>query len=238
MTGITVVCIYCGSNAVTRSVAHIVPESLGGPNSPVGRPGTVCDKCNQYFGQKVESKALRSFPFLQYRAITGVPSKKGKEVFARSTLGNVSAGNSLNTIAITPITETILQKVMRGEITQMRILAQVSEPLAVCQTLLKIGLELLAKINYEVAISDRVSNAIEFARRPKRGSSWWFILNCRPDEMFSVPSVENHIEIIERESVLLVILRLHGVTAMTPLEHGIEPPELPEPEYMVVRAVC
>lgn len=238
MTNTSVVCIYCGSNAATRSIAHIVPESLGGPNSPVGQPGTVCDKCNQYFGQKVESKALRSFPFVQYRAITGIPSKKGKEIFARSTLGNISAGKRHQTITLTPATEEISRKFVSGEITQMRISAQVSEPLAVCQTLLKIGLELLAKIDYEVVVSGRMSDAIEFARRPKRGTSWWFILNCRPAEMFSAPSGENHIEIVERESVLVAILRLHGVTAMTCLERGIEPPELPEPEYMVVRAIC
>jgi len=43
-------CIFCKQEALSKTVAHIIPESLGGKNSPVGRPGVTCDACNQYFG--------------------------------------------------------------------------------------------------------------------------------------------------------------------------------------------
>lgn len=66
-------CIFCSAKDGPHSIAHVVPESLGGNNAPVGRPGATCSACNQYFGQKVESKALRSFPFIGFRVLAGSP---------------------------------------------------------------------------------------------------------------------------------------------------------------------
>ncbi|NWK46435.1 HNH endonuclease [Ralstonia pickettii] len=46
-------CIFFKEDPSTsRSVEHIVPESLGSPDHvlPVG---AVCDGCNQYFSRKV-----------------------------------------------------------------------------------------------------------------------------------------------------------------------------------------
>jgi hypothetical protein len=238
MTEHSVSCIYCGYRNQATSVAHIVPESLGGKNSPTVDLGVVCHKCNQYFGQKVEAKALVSFPFIAYRAFAGVPSKKGKDVSVSTTIGNVKSGNGPRGIVVIPRSDEISEKLQQGEVTQFRLIAQVSEPRAVCQMLLKVGIELLAKHHYEVAASERLSAAREFARRPRRGARWWAILCCIPEDIFAASEGTNEIEITEIHSVLFFVMRLTGVQAMIPLEHAELESELPEPEFMMVRAVC
>lgn len=54
-----------------------VPESLG--NDDLVLPvGFVCDKCNQYFGSKVENKVISEPPFILERLGYIVKTKKGK----------------------------------------------------------------------------------------------------------------------------------------------------------------
>ncbi|GMQ79286.1 MAG: hypothetical protein BMS9Abin02_1861 [Anaerolineae bacterium] len=71
-------CIFCkADSAATRSVEHIIPESLGNTDHvlPVG---VVCDGCNQYFARKVERPLLESGMFRLLRADRRVPSKRGR----------------------------------------------------------------------------------------------------------------------------------------------------------------
>ena len=237
------ICIFCETEGSSKFVAHIVPESLGGKISPIGRPGVTCDSCNQYFGQKVESRALWSFPFIVYRVLAGVPSKKGAMPSMRATIGDIHATGRFGTFELEPRTEELVKLVEAGEVTQFRIIAEVTESLAVCRMLLKIGLEQLGKHFYEVAISERVKMAREFARRPRRGDGWWFLLRSIPDQYFleSGRHSELSIEIIERDGVLISVMHMPGMSTMIPLERGALPPaksELPEPEYRTVFTVC
>ena len=57
-------CLFCrGDSTASRSVEHIVPESLWNTEH-VLPPGVVCDACNNYFAREVEK------PFLDSPAIT------------------------------------------------------------------------------------------------------------------------------------------------------------------------
>lgn len=238
-----VICIFCGNEGSSKNVGHIIPESLGGKDSPIGKPGVTCDACNQYFGQKVEAKALMSFPFIGHRIFSGVPSKKGAMPKTQGSLGIVKATGHFGTFELLPRTEEIRRRVVSGEITQIRVLAEVTEPLAVCRMLLKIGLEVLGKHFYEVAISERVAAAREFARKPKRGDDWWFLVRSSPQDYLlgQHEASESAIEIIERQGILLSVMRMPSISVMIPLEVGALPPsevELPEPEYRIISAVC
>lgn len=52
--GTQVRCIFCKQNSEgSRSVEHIIPESIGNTRHILPR-GTVCDRCNNYFSRKVE----------------------------------------------------------------------------------------------------------------------------------------------------------------------------------------
>ncbi|ELN7657016.1 hypothetical protein R1S27_004361 [Salmonella enterica] len=51
-------CIFCAGNSTnSRSVEHIMPESIGSKKRVLPR-GVVCDKCNNYFARKVEQPIL------------------------------------------------------------------------------------------------------------------------------------------------------------------------------------
>ena len=71
-------CIFCKrDSASSRSVEHIVPESLGNTKN-VLPPGVVCDSCNNYFASKVEQPVLSSGAFKALRFHQAVPSKKNR----------------------------------------------------------------------------------------------------------------------------------------------------------------
>lgn len=71
-------CIFCKQDSsASRSVEHIIPESLGNTDHvlPVG---VVCDGCNQYFARKVERQVLESPMFRLLRLDMGIPNKRGR----------------------------------------------------------------------------------------------------------------------------------------------------------------
>ncbi len=70
-------CIFCkGDSSASRSVEHVIPESLGNTDHvlPVG---VVCDKCNAYFARKVEQPLLE-LPYFRHMCHRArIRSKKG-----------------------------------------------------------------------------------------------------------------------------------------------------------------
>jgi hypothetical protein len=71
-------CLFCKvESSDSKSVEHIIPESLGNLSYTLP-PGTVCDKCNNYFSRKVEKPFLESTAVLQLRFHQEIRSKRGK----------------------------------------------------------------------------------------------------------------------------------------------------------------
>jgi len=72
-------CIFCIAQSNTsKSVEHIVPESLGNTRHILPR-GAVCDTCNNYFARKVEKPVLSHRSIRNLRAWNGLRSKGGKQ---------------------------------------------------------------------------------------------------------------------------------------------------------------
>jgi hypothetical protein len=80
-------CLYCKeSSESSRSVEHVVPESLGNATMILPR-GAVCDGCNNYFSRKVEAPFLTS-PLIQaLRHDQGLLTKKGRRPGLRMLAG-------------------------------------------------------------------------------------------------------------------------------------------------------
>ncbi|MFD5780037.1 HNH endonuclease [Streptomyces sp. NPDC126933] len=80
-------CIFCKRDAKgSRSVEHVVPESLG--NTTMILPaGTVCDACNNYFAVKVEKPFLESPEIIALRFHQAIPSKKRRIPPLEGTVG-------------------------------------------------------------------------------------------------------------------------------------------------------
>lgn len=71
-------CIFCKTSSDdSRSVEHIIPESLGNTTFILPR-GVVCDRCNNYLARKVEKPFLDSQALQDLRFHQAVPNKRGK----------------------------------------------------------------------------------------------------------------------------------------------------------------
>ncbi|MBY3125544.1 HNH endonuclease [Rhizobium laguerreae] len=71
-------CIFCRGDATqSRSIEHIVPESLGNFEHTLP-PGIVCDRCNNYFARKIEGPLLETEYFRHLRSMMAVPNKRGR----------------------------------------------------------------------------------------------------------------------------------------------------------------
>lgn len=74
----TMRCIFCKrDSSESRSVEHIIPESLGNTTALL-RSGIVCDKCNNYFSREVEGPFLNSPALTRLRYQQGILSKRGR----------------------------------------------------------------------------------------------------------------------------------------------------------------
>lgn len=71
-------CIFCKQeSSKSKSVEHIVPESLGNKEHVMPK-GAVCDDCNNYFALKIEKPSLETNFFSQLRFRNFIESKKGR----------------------------------------------------------------------------------------------------------------------------------------------------------------
>lgn len=71
-------CIFCGADSSeSKSVEHIIPESLGNKEYVLPR-GVVCDKCNNYFARKIEGPVLSLDGFKQLRFYNLIENKAGR----------------------------------------------------------------------------------------------------------------------------------------------------------------
>lgn len=236
-------CIFCNNDASSSTTSHILPVSLGGEEWACLPEGIVCCKCNQYFGEKVESLALRSFPFLPFRLLLGIPTRKKKQPNMPSHLGTFKGSHVSGQLGLEPASHEIKGLVHNGEITQIRILAEPTEPEAVCRMLVKMGLEVVANDSLAEARSGSFDVAREFARRPARNTKWWFMIHTDHEALFSKfkngVSIRDWVSnvsmsVVQEEHVEVFRLQLLDMTIITPLNDCVLPPSmenLHEPEY-------
>lgn len=71
-------CLFCKTDSSrSRSVEHIIPESLGNRKHVLGK-GVVCDACNNYFAKAVEKPFLEAQGVRALRFQQELLSKKGR----------------------------------------------------------------------------------------------------------------------------------------------------------------
>jgi hypothetical protein len=71
-------CIFCKADSlVSRTVEHIVPESLGNTEHILPL-GVVCDGCNGYFARKIEKPLLDGLYFQLLRFRNAIVNKRGR----------------------------------------------------------------------------------------------------------------------------------------------------------------
>ena len=73
-------CVYCNcllTNDNTKSVEHIIPESLGNKEYVLAS-GLICDKCNNYFAREIEKPFLEKDIVKLLRGYEILPNKRNK----------------------------------------------------------------------------------------------------------------------------------------------------------------
>lgn len=90
-------CIFCHSiSDNSKSIEHIIPESLGNKESTLWR-GAVCDKCNNYFAIKIEKELLSQPYFISLRYRNFILTKKSRNVQDKVLFCHPSGVNQANT---------------------------------------------------------------------------------------------------------------------------------------------
>lgn len=231
------VCIFCRNITAGTHVEHVLPESLGGKNWACLPAGRVCDTCNQYFGAKVEPAALGSFPLLPLRLIFGIPTKKGKPATMQHWLGELRGNPMPGAFGLNPASPEIEQAILEGKVTQLRIIAEPSDSLAVARLLLKMGLETLSFESAEEALHPAFDAARQFARAPSRPSEWWYALCTNHDHLFDRMqngvsweqwTNEVALQICNIQGGTMFVFRYLGMTLITPLSDNIVPSDKDE----------
>lgn len=160
-------CIFCTTyHASSQGREHVIPESLGGVE--VLRRAFVCDKCNGYFGAKVEQRALGSPLFASIRSLLCIPTKTSRFAqyeFDRGLLVGTPEG------PIVSISEDDAEKLLH-EKTGIIIPFEFSFKGSIARTLLKSALELLAETGAVDIFDDQFDPARMAARAPLPGATW------------------------------------------------------------------
>jgi len=145
-------CIFCkASSVLSRSVEHIIPESLGN-TTQVLPLGVVCDKCNQYFSANVEKPFLESAGIIDLRSFQFVPSKKGRippTIAYMNGKFEVKVHPQKNgpIKAYVDVDRAVFEKVLKGEISNIVLScgALPRDPSIITRFLAKVAVEALAQ---------------------------------------------------------------------------------------------
>lgn len=212
-------CIFCKqSSESSKSVEHIIPESLGNTEHILSR-GIVCDKCNNYFALKIEKKLLGLPYFISLRYRNDIKNKKGRVppikgilIDAEPTILDFYRDNGENTIhAEDKKYIEILKK--RNEFSVL--IPIISNPpekeILISKFLGKVGIEALAKIGERVDGGlDEIINKLELDPirnyvRYGTGIKYWDYY-CRPlyqeDNIFLDDSTNDKFQVLHEYKLL------------------------------------
>lgn len=147
-------CIFCKiESSCSKSKEHVIPESLGN-KSHILPKGVVCDKCNNYFANKIEKKVLELPYFKSLRGRNVIENKKGKIPGIPGFIASPNIGEIEIHICDNKIVEVIIEekglyeRIQKGEFNKFYIplLEQPpSENIHISKFLGKIALEALAQ---------------------------------------------------------------------------------------------
>ncbi len=146
-------CIFCKiESSCSKSIEHIIPESLGN-KSHVLQKGIVCDKCNNYFANKIEKKVLELPYFKSLRGRNVIESKKGKIPGIPGVIASNNGEIEIHLredkiIEVNVQDKEIFKKIRAGEFSQFyipQIELPPSDNIYISRFLGKIALEALAQ---------------------------------------------------------------------------------------------
>ena len=178
------VCIFCRNKGPFTTIEHIIPEALGNDKETIS--GLVCDKCQNYLGREVEKAVLEKTNFAFWRAYLGISNKKGKLASVNLTpieKGKIPAyhqatdkiGYTAHQDGSTSVDiddSRIIQDILHNRKSNFKLVLSPWHISIIGRFLGKIGLELLASINYELAITSAFDELRNFVRFGSVNELW------------------------------------------------------------------
>jgi hypothetical protein len=208
-------CVFCRAPSSGGNREHLLPASLGGTDKEVLPEGLVCSPCNQYFGTKVERYALDCFPLNILRVMHAVQTKKGKRSRIGTNRGTLSSSGRQGILEYEPTPMLPASAVLGNK--HIYVSTHPKYPRELCRLLVKTGLELIASVDLESALSTRYDTARRIARQPVSGSVWSYaVVHRDPAKEAPEARVQVCMEIAEGGGYF--VLRYHSVVLVTPME--------------------
>ena len=128
--------------------------------------GCMCDKCQNYFGGKVEQPVLSDWPFCFVRLIMAIPTKKKKSPKMRTNLGPIAAFKSPGYV----------QSSFDVRINPpLQIPAYPQDSRLVCRALVKMAIGSLVGSASVDTFASRFNAARQFARYGDAKIKWWYL---------------------------------------------------------------
>jgi len=187
-------CFFCRCDSSdSKSVEHIIPESLGNRKYILGK-GIVCDKCNNYFAREIEGPVQAYGDLKRLVSVEDIWSKKGKRRSTSVLLGgeecqlDVIKHNGEETILL-GISPELVSKLYQGKFPDLAIMSGIDfykykDDYLFSRFLCKIAIEFLVysfiKIGkydeVEALVTNEVYNKIiNFVRIGNREKKAWCV---------------------------------------------------------------
>ena len=166
-------CIFCGTTNpnVFSTKEHILPESLIGETYALLPDGYYCDECQNIFGSSIQQQALADFPFINFRIMFSIPTKKQKSPWMNTIVGKIFATDNIGILGLEPNELVDLNKMK-----QLIIPAFSKRPDMILRTLLKIGIEIIATSQYpDIVYEKRYDAARKYALTGIKETPWFYI---------------------------------------------------------------
>lgn len=96
------ICIFCGTTNSNdfNTKEHILPESLIGETYALLPDGYYCDECQNVFGSSIEQQALVDFPFINFRIMFSITTKKQKSPWMNTIAGKLFATDNIGILVV------------------------------------------------------------------------------------------------------------------------------------------
>lgn len=227
-------CIFCKqSSDNSKSVEHIIPESLGNTDHILEK-GIVCDRCNNYFATKIEQPLLQLPYFVSSRHRNDVESKKrripiDKGILSAPTPDIVNFHRDKEGKSISFEDEQLFSFIRDKKTFSIIIPVNERPPdndIYISKFLGKVGLEALAKISKGVEGGlqefvdkgelDEIRNYVRFGQ----GKYWEY--HCRPlyaeDKLFVDNEINKTYQVLHEYKLiytdnfqLLIVVAIFGI---------------------------
>lgn len=178
-------CLFCKTDGTFNTREHIVPESLGNDTDILY--GIICEKCQNYFGTAIEKPALEQTPVAFWRSYLGIRTKKNQlpsvdlnppnkgAIPSLHPLTDIGVGFTTHDDGSTSVdidNSNLIERLLSREASKYHLVLTPWHLSILGRFIGKIGLEYLASVELDYALSTEFDSLRSFVRRGSMKQLW------------------------------------------------------------------